>query len=192
MEKEIVLTTNQCKVIKLLKDKDIKVVKFNGRRCDGKTWLGLVWMFTECLHGEKKCFGLVADVAELRELIGCLKKALSHYGVENMGKYNMSQRVYKFHNGSVIYILDPKFSKVDEYYWRWSSFDFDGVVIDNPTPINSVAYKMLIRRTRKLYETKLTSFIRIDVIDYLGNKKSHPLSRSSFLPNMKYDRKRFF
>jgi hypothetical protein len=169
--KKIELSPDQQKVLSLLKDDTIREVKYSGNSCYGKTWVGCVWVLTECLQ-KKKFFGITINKGDERQFLRTFNLVAQHYGFNENIKYNEINRTFDFNNTkSIVYLLNAEMQKADERYERWGAFELDGVFIDNLNDLHHNAYLMLRSRTNKLYITNIAKNRSIDTLNSLWIKK---------------------
>jgi len=160
MEIDVQLTTKQDLAFKYLNSDDITEVLFGGSAGGGKTYLGCVWLITNCIQypntrwlmGRSKLKALKqTTLATFFDI--CSKWGLNaeHY------KYNQQSGEITFWNGSTIVLKDLFLYPSDPNFDSLGSLEITGAFIDEVNQITEKAKNIVASRMRyRLDEYNLT------------------------------------
>lgn len=157
---DIKLTKKQSLAYEYLNDNETTEVCFGGGVAGGKTWLGCLWVATQCLRlpGTRYLIGRAVlqqlRLTSLKTLFEVLNlmglKSGEHY------TYNGQTNVVTFTNKSEIILKDLADSPSDPNFDSLGSFEFTGAFLDESAQISRSAYSVVKSRIRhKLKEYNL-------------------------------------
>lgn len=191
---EIKLTKKQTIAWEYLMDNATKEVLFGSGAGSGKSFLGCLWVTTQCLkyNGVRYLIGR-AVLTQLRlTTLRTLLETFKIMGLTNGKHYNYNQQtnVVKFYNDSEIILKDMASSPSDPQFDSLGSLEITGAFLDEMTQIPQMAYHIIKSRIRfKLDEYKLVGKLFMSCNPHQGYLKKEfyiPYIQETLEPTKKF------
>lgn len=146
MVPDIKLHPKQYEAYSVLNNSQIRFLNFGGGRSGGKSWLGWVWLITNCYaYPGTKWFCGREELKRLRmtTLRTFFKVCKALPIPENDYVYNGQDHFIAFKTGSIIDLLELKFYPSDPLYQRFGSSEYTGGWIEEGGEVSMEAFDML-------------------------------------------------
>lgn len=144
------LSKKQTGAMRVLHDDVTQFLLYGGAARGGKSVLGCLWEFTQCVKYDGIRYFIGRN--ELKRLkqstLVTMYKILKEYGLNSADffSYNGQENQLRFHNGSVIDLLDMKYMPSDPLYERFGSLEYTGGWIEEAGEVNHAAFDVLKAR----------------------------------------------
>ncbi len=157
---DIKLSKTQTRCWEYLTDSKTTDICFGGGVAGGKTWLGSLWVATNCIQYPMTRWLIGRTVLQTLKLttLKTLLEVLSMMGLKagEHFTYNQQNNVITFYNGSEIILKDLDFIPSDPQYDKLGSLEITGAFLDESQQLTRVAYSVVKSRIRfKLTEYNL-------------------------------------
>jgi len=178
---DVRLSKTQTRCWEYLTDNSTTDICFGGGVAGGKTWLGSLWIITNCIQypGTRWLVGRtvlqtlkLTTLKTILEVFSMMKlRAGEHY------TYNQQNNVITLYNGSEIILKDLDWIPSDSQYDRLGSLEISGAFLDESQQLTRIAYSVVKSRIRfKLSEYNIrpkvlltcnpgTNFLKTDFYD---------------------------
>jgi hypothetical protein len=158
MTPTITPTIKQHQAWERLKDNITTEVCFGGAAGGGKSHLGCEWLQTSSFFypGSQWFIGR-NSLKDLREsTVISWHKVLKHHKIkaQSLFTYNGQDYYFKFHNGSIVWLLDCAYYPSDPFFERFGSREFTGGWFEEGGEIHPMAYQILSSRVGRMYNDK--------------------------------------
>lgn len=152
------LTPKQEEALRILTNNIHRELLFGGAAGGGKSWLGCVWLTLNCLaYPETRWFIARRTLKVLkRTSLKTLFKVFKKYGIQKVQdyKYNKTDSIITFTNGSQIDLLEVAYRPTDEEFEDLGSYEFTGGWLEEGGEIVSGAYETIKTRIGRQYNDK--------------------------------------
>lgn len=124
----------------------------------GKTWLGCLWIIYMALrYPGTRYFIARNELKQIRDtVLPTWYKVLMFYNIpaSSIFRYNASDHVFYFHNGSRVDLLDIQYLPSDPFYERIGSYEFTSGWIEEASEADEGAFDVLKSRCGRVLNTK--------------------------------------
>ena len=157
---DVRLSKTQTRCWNYLMDNKTTDICFGGGVAGGKTWLGSLWVATNCIQypGTRWLVGRTVLQTLKLTTLKTLQEVLSMMGLKagEHYTYNQQNNVITFYNGSEIILKDLDWVPSDPQYDKLGSLEISGAFLDESQQLTRVAYSVVKSRIRfKLNEYNL-------------------------------------
>jgi hypothetical protein len=151
-------TEKQALALMYLQNRKTKYVLFGGAAGGGKSYLACMWLLGLALRYEgTRWFIGREELKRLKEsTFVTMWKVISDWQVSRSDfRYNGTNNVFEFKNGSIISMLDLKYLPSDPMYERYGSVEYTGGVIEEAGEVNYGAFDVLKTRVGRYRNEQL-------------------------------------
>lgn len=142
-------TPKQFEALQYLYDNESDFILFGGGAGGGKSWIGCEWLLAMCLvfPGTNYFIGRKTLKNLKKTTLRTFQKVCKHHDIGNAyWKYNDQYSSIKFHNGSVIDLLELKYQPSDPMFEDLGSVEYTGGFIEEAGEVDFQAFDVLKSR----------------------------------------------
>ena len=176
-------TLKQAEALDILEDKTTTELLFGGGAGPGKTYLGCVWLITSCLEysGSRWLMGRAVLKTLKQTTLLTFFDVCKEWGLkkDEAYKYNHTDGVITWFNGSEIYLKDLKLYPTDPEFDSLGSTEYTGALIDEASEVPAKAKEIVATRIRY----KLDKFGLIPKLLIVSNPCKNFLYSEFFRPD---------
>lgn len=168
---------------KILKDKETTELLYGGGAGGGKSYLCCAWLIIQCLQYPESRWLMGRAVLKTLKQTTLLTffDICKEWGIkkDEAYKYNITDGIISFYNGSEIYLKDLKLYPTDPEFDSLGSTEYTGAFIDEASEVSAKAKEIVMTRIRY----KLDEFGLIPKLLIASNPSKNFLYSEFYKPN---------